>query len=88
MLFCGGLGIGLLIWGVAEPIYYMDFPPYQMAKNSPRTGEWAHMLPLFHWGFHAWAIYCLPTIPIAYFYHKKIIKGRTFSSVACFFIWP
>ncbi|MDR3038711.1 MAG: BCCT family transporter [Candidatus Adiutrix sp.] len=66
MLFCAGVGIGLMIWSIVEPIYYYTGPPMSLAAGSDQALAWAHMLPQFHWGFSAWAIYCLPTIPIAY----------------------
>jgi BCCT family betaine/carnitine transporter len=66
MLFCAGIGIGLMIWSIVEPIYYYSGPPMGLEPGSDLALAWAHMLPQFHWGFSAWAIYCLPTIPIAY----------------------
>jgi BCCT family betaine/carnitine transporter len=66
MLFCAGVGIGLMIWSIVEPIYYLQSPPMNIEPMSDTAYVWAHMLPQFHWGFSAWAIYCLPTIPIAY----------------------
>jgi BCCT family betaine/carnitine transporter len=66
MLFCAGVGIGLMIWSLVEPIYYIQGPPMGIEPMSDQAFVWAHMLPQFHWGFSAWAIYCLPTIPIAY----------------------
>jgi BCCT family betaine/carnitine transporter len=66
MLFCTGIGIGLLIWSIVEPIYYLEGPPLGIAPMSDEAYRLAHMLPQFHWGFSAWAIYCLPTIPIVY----------------------
>ncbi|MDR2352607.1 MAG: BCCT family transporter [Deltaproteobacteria bacterium] len=66
MLFTAGVGIGLMIWSIVEPIYYIESPPLDITPFSKQAYEWAHMLPPFHWGFSAWAIYCLPTLPIAY----------------------
>jgi len=66
MLYCAGIGIGLMIWSIVEPIHYYGGPPMGLAPGSDQALAWAHMLPQFHWGFSAWAIYCLPTIPIAY----------------------
>jgi BCCT family betaine/carnitine transporter len=66
MLFTAGVGIGLMIWSIVEPLYYIESPPLDIVPLSKEAYEWAHMLPPFHWGFSAWAIYCLPTLPIAY----------------------
>lgn len=66
MLFSAGVAIGLMIWSVVEPIYYLEGPPLGIAPFSDQAYEWAHMLPLYHWGISAWAIYCVCAIPIAY----------------------
>lgn len=66
MLFCAGVGIGLMIWSIVEPIHYLSGPPMGIEAMGDQALVWAHMLPMFHWGVPAWAIYCLPTIPIAY----------------------
>jgi len=74
MLFCAGVGIGLMIWSIVEPIYYITGPPMGIEPMSRKAFEWAHMLPQFHWGFSAWAIYTLPTIPIAYSVYVRRVK--------------
>lgn len=74
MLFCAGVGIGLMIWSIIEPIYYITGPPMDIEPMSRKAFEWAHMLPQFHWGFSAWAIYTLPTIPIAYSVYVRRVK--------------
>jgi BCCT family betaine/carnitine transporter len=66
MLVCAGIGIGIMIWSIVEPAYYLSHPPKGIEPMGKEAFEWAHMLPLYHWGFSAWAIYCLPTIPVAY----------------------
>ena len=68
MMFCCGIGSGILIWGIVEPIYYFGGPPAILGiePQSDTALLWAHMLPQFHWGITAWAIYCLPAVPIAY----------------------
>lgn len=66
MLFCAGIGGGIMMWCIMEPVYYMSSPPFGIAPGSFLSFEWANTYGLFHWGFSAWAIYCIPTIPIAY----------------------
>lgn len=66
MLFCAGIGGGIMMWCMMEPVYYMSGPPLGVEPGSPLSFEWANTYGLFHWGFSAWAIYCIPTIPIAY----------------------
>ncbi|QDP00219.1 BCCT family transporter [Thalassotalea sp. PS06] len=73
MIFCAGVGAGLLYWAVIEWSYYLKTPPLGIAQGSNAAKEWATTYPLFHWGISAWAIYCLPAVAIAYpFYVRKI----------------
>jgi BCCT family betaine/carnitine transporter len=82
MLFCAGIGAGLLYWAVIEWGYYIDTPPYGIEPRSTKAIEWAASYGLFHWGISAWAFYCLPTLAIAYpYYVRKIPYLRL--STAC-----
>ena len=45
MLFCCGVGSSIIVWGVCEPIYYLDNPPLGIAKRSLAAYEFAHALP-------------------------------------------
>lgn len=73
MLFCAGIGAGLLYWAVIEWGYYIDAPPFGLEARSPEAIEWAASYGLFHWGPNAWAFYCLPALAIAYpFYVRKV----------------
>ena len=72
MLFCAGVGAGLMYWCATEWAWYFDSPPFGAEPRSPEAAEWASTYGLFHWGFTAWAFYCLPAIAIAYpFYVRK-----------------
>ena len=72
MLFCAGVGAGLMYWCATEWAYYFQAPPFGAEPRSAAAAEWASTYGLFHWGFTAWAFYCLPAIAIAYpFYVKK-----------------
>lgn len=62
MLFCAGVGAGLLYWCATEWAFYYDAPPFGAAPRSVEASEWASTYGLFHWGFTAWAFYCLPTV--------------------------
>ena len=57
---------GIMMWVLWEPVFYMSSPPFGIEPGSALSFEWAHLYGMFHWGFSAWAIYCIPTIPIAY----------------------
>ncbi|WP_309383413.1 BCCT family transporter [Cerasicoccus frondis] len=68
MLFSAGMGIGLLFYSVAEPIMHASNPPFHGV--DPLTEEAAidaMQLTYFHWGFHAWGIYALVGLALAYF---------------------
>ncbi|MGV8982213.1 BCCT family transporter [Clostridium sp.] len=82
MIFCAGIGIAIVYWAFIEPVYYMGGPPFGIAKNSALAAEWAGALGQFHWGITPWAIYTLPTIPIAYAIHVKKTPALKLS-VAC-----
>ena len=72
MLFCAGVGAGLMYWCATEWAWYFDSPPFGAEPRSPEAAEWASTYGLFHWGFTAWAFYCLPAIAIADpFYVRK-----------------
>lgn len=66
MMFTASMGASLIAWGFAEPIFYLKTPPFNVEPHSSEAFEWAHMYPIFHWGFTPWAMYCLPGVPIAY----------------------
>jgi len=71
MLFCAGVGAGLMYWCATEWAFYYESPPFGAAPRSTEASEWASTYGLFHWGFTAWAFYCLPAIAIAYPYYVK-----------------
>ena len=71
MIFCAGIGTSVLYWGTIEWVYYYASPPFGIAPGSMAATEWAATYGLFHWGFTAWAIYCIPTLPLAYLYWNR-----------------
>ncbi|PCF64977.1 choline transporter [Staphylococcus intermedius] len=70
MLFSAGMGIGLVFYGAAEPISHFAAPP----NADPQTTE-AYTESLrstfFHWGFHAWAVYGVVALALAYAQFRK-----------------
>jgi len=82
MLFCAGVGAALLYWCGIEWGYYYESPPFGVAPRSAEAAEWASTYGLFHWGFTAWAFYCLPAVAIAYPYYSKKLDILRFS-VSC-----
>lgn len=71
MLFCAGIGSSVLYWGVIEWAYYYTSPPFGVEPHSKEAIQLASTYGIFHWGPIAWAIYCLPALPISYFYYVK-----------------
>jgi glycine betaine transporter len=70
MLFAGGMGSGLLFWGVAEPMYHYYSPPGEQGL-TPEAARTALAITNLHWGLHAWAIYGVCALVIAYFCFRK-----------------
>lgn len=66
MLFSAGMGIGLMFYGVAEPILHFDNPPVGEGGTMDAARE-AMSTTFFHWGIHAWAIYAVIGMSLAYF---------------------
>lgn len=67
MIFSGGMGVGLVFWGVAEPIMHYNNPPW--GDGLPRTAAAAQAgmrYAFFHWGLHQWANFALVGLAIAY----------------------
>jgi choline/glycine/proline betaine transport protein len=58
MLFAAGMGIGLMYFGVGEPMQHYLSPPLAQGSTMAAARE-AMTMTFFHWGFHAWAIYCV-----------------------------
>ena len=86
MLFCAGVGAGLMYWCVTEWAYYYQSPPFGAAPQSPAAAEWASTYGLFHWGFTAWAFYCLPAVAIAYPYYVRKLDVLRFSTSCNWFL--
>jgi len=74
MLFSAGMGIGLVFWGVAEPMSHYYAPPIGEAQ-SPNAAKNAFPLTFFHWGLHLWAIYALVALALAYFKFRRNLPG-------------
>ncbi len=76
MLFAAGMGIGLMFWGVAEPMtYYMgeSGTPLGVTPQTPEAAELAMAATLYHWGLHAWSVYAVIALALAFFsYNCKL----------------
>ncbi|WP_272066273.1 BCCT family transporter [Oscillatoria sp. CS-180] len=70
MLISAGMGIGLMFWSVAEPIYHFQGPPALLGAVEANTADAAQLamgITFFHWGLHAWGIYALVGLSLAFF---------------------
>ena len=86
MLFCAGIGGGLIYWCGTEWAFYYQSPPFGAEPYSVEAAEWASTYGLFHWGFTAWAFYCLPTLAVAYPYYVKKLDHMRFSNSCHYFL--
>ena len=69
MLFCAGMGIGLVFWGVAEPVMLLHAPPRSVSYTVDGSGE-AMNFAFHHWGPSPWAIYAVIGLGLAYFGYR------------------
>jgi len=83
MLFSAGMGIGLMFFGVGEPIWHLNAPHLGAEAGTAAAGEVALGMTLFHWGFHPWAIYALVGLSLAFFSFNRGLP-LTFRSI----FWP
>ena len=86
MLFCAGIGAGLIYWCGTEWAYYYQSPPFGAEPYSAEAAKWASTYGLFHWGFTAWAFYCLPTLAVGYPYYVKKLQHMRFSNSCHYFL--
>lgn len=70
MLFSAGMGIGLVFWGAAEPISHFVSPPSGDPQSATAYKE-ALRGAFMQWGFHAWAVYGVVALALAYFQFRK-----------------
>jgi glycine betaine transporter len=70
MLFAAGMGVGLLFWSVAEPVLHYATAP-GVERGSTEAARHAMTVTLFHWSLHAWAVYCVAALALAYFGFRR-----------------
>jgi glycine betaine transporter len=77
MMFATGMGIGLMFWGVAEPLTYLtatdagSTPPGRGEAGTPEGARTAMEYAFFHWGLHPWSMYAVIGLAIGYFAYRK-----------------
>ncbi|WP_275040456.1 BCCT family transporter [Nocardiopsis kunsanensis] len=87
MLFTTGMGIGLVFWGVAEPIEHLHGPRsadlvVPEGETPPPEGATESVaLTFFHWGLHPWAVYIALGVSLGYFAYRKGLPLRPASAL-------
>jgi glycine betaine transporter len=71
MLFAAGMGIGLVFWGVAEPVSHYGTAPPGVASGTPEAAGAAMRYVFFHWGLHPWSVYGVVALAIAFFQYRR-----------------
>jgi BCCT family betaine/carnitine transporter len=80
MLFCSGIGGGLVYWSGVEWAYYVDIPPFGIEPGSKESFALATAYGLFHWGISAWAIYGIPAVALSVAFYKYKLNTLRLSS--------
>ncbi|WP_055482931.1 BCCT family transporter [Sphaerimonospora mesophila] len=83
MMFSAGMGIGLMFYGVAEPLNHLATPPLGLAEpGSKEAARLATEYSYFHWAIHPWAMYAVVGLALAY---SAFRKGRASLISSAFF---
>ncbi|MFC4023235.1 BCCT family transporter [Oceanobacillus longus] len=80
MLFAAGMGVGLVFWGVGEPLSHFADPPAGIEAETQEAAEKGLVLSVFHWGIQPWAIYAIVALGIAFAKFRKNLPGLISSS--------
>ncbi|MDQ0316145.1 BCCT family transporter [Amorphus orientalis] len=80
MLFTAGMGIGLVFYGVAEPIFHYTAPPNADPQTAAAARD-AMNITFFHWGLHAWAVYIVIGLSLGYFCFRYDLPLRPASAL-------
>jgi len=81
MLFSAGMGIGLVFWGAAEPLAHFAIDPATEQAGTGAAYLESMRFTFFHWGIHAWAIYAVVAMSLAYFQFRKGEPGLISSTL-------
>ncbi|PZE21603.1 BCCT family transporter [Paenibacillus xerothermodurans] len=79
MLFGAGMGVGIVYWGVAEPVTHYTEPPYG-EPYTPAAALLAMTYSFFHWGLQPWGIYTVISLVLAYFQFNKGLPATVSSA--------
>ncbi|CAM3205580.1 BCCT family transporter [Filibacter tadaridae] len=81
MLFSAGMGIGLVFWGAAEPLSHFAIDTATAEPGSKEAFRESMRFTFFHWGIHAWGIYAVVAMSLAYFQFRKGEPGLVSSTL-------
>ena len=80
MLFCSGIGGGIIYWSSVEWSYYVEIPQFGIDPLSKESYALATAYGLFHWGISAWSIYGIPAIALSIAFYKYNLNSLRLSS--------
>jgi len=80
MLFCSGIGGGIIYWSGVEWTYYVGIPQFGIVPFSDASYSLASAYGLFHWGISAWSIYGVPAIALSIAFYKYNLGSLRLSS--------
>ncbi|MFN2339909.1 MAG: BCCT family transporter, partial [Halanaerobium sp.] len=75
MLFSAGMGVGLIFFGVAEPLFHYAGPLSGIAPESAAAADFAFRKSFLHWGLHPWAAYAIMALALAYMQFRRKESG-------------
>lgn len=81
MLFCAGMGVGLVFWGISEPVSHYISPAAGIEPGSAEAADFAIKSCFMHWGIHPWAGYAVVGLTLAYFQFRKGRPGLMSSTL-------
>ncbi len=75
MLFSAGFGVGLVFWGVAEPMSHFFEPPMGIDGQSEQAARVSMRYSFFHWGIHQWSVFTVVGLALGFFQYRRQEKG-------------
>lgn len=82
MLFCAGMGVGLVFWGISEPISHYVNPISGITPVTADAADFAIKASYMHWGIHSWSNYAVVGLALAYFQFRKDKPGLMSSALS------
>lgn len=76
MLFCGGTGIGLVFWSIAEPLSHYIAPPNPIEPGTIEAANFSIRTCFLHWGITQWVCFAIVGLGLAYFQFRKNKRGQ------------